>query len=165
MKLPTWRKVDRRRKIHISHEDPEFVKYYDLDLLDFTNLVIKLRNKERLTEKENDRYGLYILTIALIVQENNKFKQKPLCEKESMIEYQYMELLSGLPTFNPNKGCSIYSYAYRIGYTSACHYYSDMISEAEEWKAIEEHCKQELEDYYYEFNDHKLRTINIKEYR
>ena len=165
MKLPTWRKVDRRRKIHISHEDPEFVKYYDLDLLDFTNLVIKLRNKERLTEKENDRYGLYILTIALIVQENNKFKQKPLSEKESMIEYQYMELLAGLPTFNPNKGCSIYSYAYRIGYTSACHMYSDMIKEAEEQQAIEEHCRQELEDYYYEWSDHKIRNINMKETR
>ena len=165
MKLPTWNKVQRRRKIHISYTDPDFVEYYDIDLDDFTKLVVKLRNKERLTEAENDRYGLYILTVALIVQENKKFKNKTLTEKEEMIEQQYMELLQGLPTFNPNKGCSIYSYAYRIGYTSACHYFTFKIDEAEEWKAIEEHCKQELEDYYYEWSDHKVRNINIKEIR
>lgn len=35
-----------------------------------------------------------------------------------MLDYQTLELLTGLPQFDPNRGSSIYSFAYRIGYTS-----------------------------------------------
>ena len=88
--------------------------------------------------------------------EGPKFKNKPVWEREEMIEQQYMEMLSGITTFNPNKG-KIYSYAYRIGYTAACHYYTDKIEEAKRQEAITEHCKEELWDYLEEFNDHKTR--------
>lgn len=156
MQLPRWRKVNRKRLTNISYLSPLFVDYYDLDTEDFTYLVMKLKNNERLTCDENARYGKYILTVCLITMEGPKFKNKPVWEREEMIEQQYMEMLSGITTFNPNKG-KIYSYAYRIGYTAACHYYTDKIEEAKKQEAITEHCKEELWDYLEEFNDHKTR--------
>lgn len=93
MRLPRWNTVNRTRKHNISYKDPEYVKYYDLDSADFEYLVSKLQRNERLTRDENDRYGIYILTICLIVQENKQFKIKPLWEREEMLEQQYYELL------------------------------------------------------------------------
>lgn len=156
MQIPRFKRVDRKRLIHISYTDPEYVKYYDLDLDDFQGLVMKLKKGDPLTDAENDRYGIYIITVCIIVQEGPKFKNKPVWEREEMIEQQYMEMLSGITTFNPVKG-KIYSYAYRIGYTAACHYYTDKIEEAKKQEAIMEHCKEELWDYLEEFNDHKTR--------
>ena len=156
MQLPRWRKVNRKRLTNISYLSPLFVDYYDLDTEDFTYLVMKLKNNERLTCDENDRYGKYILTMCLITMEGPKFKNKPVWEREEMIERQYMEMLSGITTFNPAKG-KIYSYAYRIGYTAACHYYTDKIEEAKKQEAITEHCKEELLNYLEEFNDHKIK--------
>lgn len=156
MQIPRFKRVDRKRLIHISYLDPEYVKYYDLDLDDFQELVTKLKNGDRLTDAENDRYGVYIITVCIIVQEGPRFKNKPVWEREEMIERQYMEMLSGITTFNPAKG-KIYSYAYRIGYTAACHYYTDKIEEAKRHEAITEHCKEELLNYLEEFNDHKIK--------
>lgn len=154
MLLPRWSKVDRTRKCNISYKDPMYVKYYDLDSSDFEYLVTKLQNNERLTEEENDRYGIYILTICLIVQEHKKFKMKPLWEREEMIEQQYYELLCAITGFNPDKG-KIYSYAYRIGFTAACHYYTNKINDKKKKDILEQHCKEELEEYMSEFSDHK----------
>lgn len=72
MDIPKWRDPGRKRATDIQYTDSTYTKYYDLDLDDFTRLVIKLRNKQHLTEQENDRYGTYILTIALMVQERSQ---------------------------------------------------------------------------------------------
>lgn len=69
MEIPRWKDPGRKRATNIQYTDPNYTKYYDLDLNDFTDLVIKLRNNERLTEADNERYGTHIITIALIVQE------------------------------------------------------------------------------------------------
>jgi len=156
MIIPRWRKIDRRRKLTIKYTDPEFNVYYDLDTEDFQNLVMKLKNGDILTEEENNRYGIWILTICMIVQEHSKFKNKPVWEREEMIEQQYLELLSGITTFNPDKG-KIYSYAYRIAYTAAVHYYTNKATEAEKQNIIIEHCMDELKDYLEEYTDHKIR--------
>jgi hypothetical protein len=156
MIIPRWRKIDRRRKLTIKYSDPEFNVYYDLDTEDFQNLVMKLKNSDILTEEENNRYGIWILTICMIVQEHSKFKNKPVWEREEMIEQQYLELLSGITTFNPDKG-KIYSYAYRIAYTAAVHYYTNKATEVEKQNIIIEHCMDELKDYLEEYNDHKTK--------
>lgn len=160
MRLPEWKPVGRKRRVSISRGDPDFVRFYDIDNGDFTALVLKLKSGLRLTEEENDRYGDYVLTIGLIVMENRKFKNKPAREKEGILEQQYMELLTGITTFDPSRGSSIYSYAYRIAYCAAIHYYDDIRERAERQEAIEEHCRRELEEYYDEFMDHKVRSIN-----
>lgn len=160
MLLPRWKDPGRKRATNIQYTDPNYTKYYDLDLNDFTNLVIKLRNNERLTESDNERYGTHIITISLMVQEGPKFKMKSKQEREEMIEYQTLELLLGLPKFDPDRGSSIYSFAYRIGYTAACHYYTDKIMDYKKKVSIEEHCQEELDEYLNEFASHKLTNIN-----
>lgn len=155
MKLPTWKKIDRKRKIDIRYTDPGFNDYYDIDIEDFQNMVMKLKSNTRLNYVENERYGKYILTICLIVLEGPKFKKKLNCEKEEIIEQQYYELLNGITTFNPNKG-KIYSYAYRIAYTAVCHYYTNRAEEAKRNGEIVKHCNEELDDYYEEYDDHKV---------
>ena len=147
MKLPIWKNPNRTRNNSIRYKDKDYVKYYDLDLQDLSELIDKLRNEERLNVQENDRYGIYLITIALIVQENPKFKNKSLNEREEMLDQQILELLTGLPHFDKDKGSSIYSYAYRIGYTAACHYYTNKIKDYKKQKAIEDHCMSELNDY------------------
>lgn len=150
MILPRWKSVQRRRNCNIRYDDPDYVKYYDLDSSDFEFLVSKLQHNIRLTEEENDRYGTYILTICLIVQEHKKFKMKPLFEREEMLDQMYYELLCAITGFNSSKG-KIYSYAYRIGFTAACHYYTNKINDKKKCDAIEEHCLAELNEYLDEF--------------
>lgn len=163
MLLPCWHKVNRTRKCNISYTDKDYVKYYDLDLQDLTALIDKLRNEERLNELENNRYGIYVITIALIVQENPKFKNKSLTEREEMIDQQILELLTGLPHFDKDKGSSIYSYAYRIGYTSACHYYTNKIKDYKKKKAIEDHCMNELNEYLEFIGTGKVNNVDVEE--
>lgn len=162
MQIPIWKDPHRKRNIRSNYLDKEYVKYYDLDLQDLSELVEKLRNGERLTDNENDRYGIYLITICLIVQENPKFKNKSRLEREEILDQQLFELLTGIKSFNPNKGSSIYSYAYRIGYTAVCHYYTFKNKEKEEQDKIVAHVKEELDDYYYEFSTHKVNTQNYE---
>lgn len=93
MHIPTWTDPHRKRNCSISYSDKDFTPYYDFDKTDFKNIVLKLKSGQRLTAAENDRYGMHILTICMIVQENERFKLKPRAEKEEMIEQQYYELL------------------------------------------------------------------------
>lgn len=161
MKLPLWRNPNRTRNNSIRYTDNDYVKYYDLDLQDLSELIDKLRNNERLNVQENNRYGVYVITIALIVQENSKFKKKCLTEREEMLDQQILELLTGLPHFDKDKGSSIYSYAYRIGYTAACHYYTNKIKDYKKHKAIEEHCMKELDIYLESISTGKVITTEV----
>lgn len=68
-KLPRWKETNRKRETNISYSDPRYVKYYDLDVEDFKNLVIKLHNNNILSPPENERYGIYLYTICYIVLE------------------------------------------------------------------------------------------------
>ena len=156
MRIPTWKNPNRKRRIDISWTDPDYTKYYDLDLSDFTELVQKQQQGERLTEQEGNRYGVYILTICIIVMEGPKFKNKTIQEKEEIIEQQYMELLPGILLFNPEKG-KIYSYSYRIAYTAACHYYTNKTEQYRRQKCIDEHCQEEYDFYLDEYSTHKVK--------
>lgn len=157
MKIYKWKDPHRKRNMDIRYTDKDYCKYYDLDLEDFEKLVLKLQSGKQLTESENDRYGVYILTMSYIVQEGPKFKYKSAIEREEMTDYQTLELLTGLMKYNPTKG-KLYSFAYRIGYTSACHYYTDKIEDYNKQKAIMEHCISELDDYLYESCTHKVNN-------
>lgn len=65
MKLPKWKDPKRKRLINISYKDDDYCKYYDIDLQDLTDLVVKLKNGIRLTDEENDRYrNLYTYTMS-----------------------------------------------------------------------------------------------------
>ena len=56
MEAIKWSNPHRKRNIHASYNSQDYVQGYDIDLNDFTKLVLKLTNEERLNANENDRY-------------------------------------------------------------------------------------------------------------
>lgn len=157
MIIPRWSKVNRKRQIQISYKDPSFVRYYDLDLKDFTDLVLKLKRNDDLSASENYRYGLYIMTICIIVQEGPKFVMKTKDVKEKMIEVQYYELLTKIHTFDPALG-SIYSYSYKIAWNAGIHYYKDLIKKEKREKKLNKHLDECYEDYMSEITQGKKES-------
>ena len=147
MMIPAFRQTKRRRKLSISFSDPDFVKYYDLDSEDLRNLVIKLKNGEVLTGQENDRYGVHILTLCRMVLAHQKFRNAPMPVKSAIVDEMYFELLSKLHKFDPSHGSSVFSYAYRIGYTAGIHYFKREERTKRHDLIIADHCKECINDY------------------
>lgn len=158
MNLPRWVDPNRKRELHIKYSDPQFCKYYDIDIDDFQELTLKRKAGKELTEDENDRFGMYLLAICYIVTEGPKFRNKPFAEKQQILDQQIFEIVQGITMFDPSKG-KIYSYAYRIAYTAACHYYTNMQDQRKKDKRITEHCQACLDDYMDEFSTHKKGAI------
>ena len=157
MIIPRWSKVNRKRQIQISYKDPTFVRYYDLDLQDFTDIVLKLKRNEDLSVSENYRYGLYIMTMCIIVLEGPKFVMKTKDEKEKMIEVQYYELLTKIHTFDPALG-SIYSYSYKIAWNAGIHYFKEIIKKEKREKKLKKHLDECYEDYMSEITQGKKES-------
>lgn len=162
-KLKLWKNSNRKRNTNISYTDKDFVKYYDLDLKDFTDIVVKLHNNQRLSQEEGRRYVDYLYTVMNIVFENSKFKNKTVTEKEELQEQAIFELLQALPHFDVTKGSSLYSYAYRCCYVAFCHYYTNKIKEYKKQKAITDHCNNELDEYFDEIGTCKVNNIEGEE--
>lgn len=131
-----WKNPGRKRKQDISYTSPEFMPGYDLDQADFTVINEKKKKNEGVTKEENDRYGNYIMTMIEIVLEGRKFKNKPFNEKCDLRDQMSFELLLAILGFDPSRGSSIFSYAYRCAYVAACHYYNDKKKEYENNKRI-----------------------------
>lgn len=162
MIIPRWSKVNRKRQIQISYKDPSFVRYYDLDLKDFTDIVLKLKRNEDLSVSENYRYGLYIMTMCIIVQEGPKFVMKTKDEKEKMIEVQYYELLTKIHTFDPALG-SIYSYSYKIAWNAGIHYFKELIKKEKREKKVNKHLDECYLDYMSEITQGKIEKEGSNE--
>lgn len=137
-----WKNVNRKRNASASYTSSDYVRGYDLDQDDFTALNTKKQNNISLTYSENNRYGDYILTIIEIVLEGTKFKNKTADEKYELRDQMYFELLQGILCFDANRGSKIYSYAYRIAYTAACHYYTNKIKAYNQEKELLAKCQQ-----------------------
>ena len=159
-KLERWNNPGRPRNCKADHNSPDYCKYYDLDLCDFTDLAGKLRNNQRLTEEENDRYAVYLYTIIYIVLENPKFKNKPKCEKEELFDRAIFELLTAIPKFDSDRGSSIYSFAYRCTYNAFIHYYTELKVEANREKQLVVHLWDCWKDYRDEVQGHQVKNIN-----
>ena len=125
MESMKWRDPGRKRKQNISYTDADFVPGYDLDQTDFTVINEKKKHNEPVTREENDRYGAYIMTIIEVVLEGRKFKNKSFNEKCELRDQMSFELLLAIRGFDPSRGSTIFSYAYRCAYVAACHYYSE----------------------------------------
>lgn len=133
-----WKNPGRKRHQDLEYTSPEFVKGYDLDQADFTYLNEKKKKNEVVTREENDRYGIYIMTMIEIVLEGRKFKNKPFNEKCELRDQMVFELLQAIRGFDPTRGSKIFSYAYRCAYVAACHYYSEKQKEYDFTKRINE---------------------------
>lgn len=163
MEIPRWKDPKRKRNTEISYKDPDYCKYYDIDLEDLTHIVSILKEGNILSEAENDRYGTYIITMSLIAMESPKFKNKTRMEREEILDYMTYELLNGITKFDLHRGSSIYSYAYRIAWVAGIHYYTDKINNYNKKQEIEKHCLEELAEYIDEISTHKVRSINGKD--
>lgn len=161
-KLERWSNPGRPRNCKADYNSPDYCKYYDLDLKDFTNLARKLRNKQRLTEEENNRYALYLYTIIYIVQENPKFKNKPKQEREELFDKAIYELLIAIPKFDEARGSSIYSFAYRCCYIAFIHYYNELKVETNRDKQMNKHLWECFNEYKQDILGHKVKNINIE---
>ena len=155
-----WKSPNRKRQVGIKYTDPAYVIGYDLDNEDFTEIIIKLKNKEALTAQEDKRYGEYVLTVIEMVLENSKFKAKTSEEKYEMRDQMYYELCSGLLSFKPEKKSNIFSYAYRIAYVAGIHYFTNKEKNRKKSEAIMEHCMEELQEYIDSITDHKVKSYN-----
>ena len=149
-----WKNPGRKRHQDLEYTSPDFVKGYDLDQEDFTNINEKKKKNEPVTRDENDRYGIYIMTMIEIVLEGRKFKKKPFNEKCELRDQMSFELLQAIRGFDPTRGSKIFSYAYRCAYVAACHYYTEKQKEYDFTKRIYEiidNCPT---------NGHKVNTNN-----
>lgn len=155
-----WKSPGRKRIIDIKYDDPEYCPGYDVDVEDFTNCVIRHKEGEFLKEDQDKRYGEYIMAIIEMVLESPKFKAKDRTTKSEMRDQMAYELCTGILSFNPAKGSSIFSYAYRIAYVAGIHYFTNAEKEDKKQKAIHEHCIEELQQYIDSMTDHKKRNFN-----
>lgn len=160
MEALRWTNPHRKRNIHASYNSPDYVRGYDIDINDFTYIVNKLHNEVKLTEAENDRYGMYVLAVIECILEGPKWKNKSHDERFELRDQMYYEMLIGMHNFDQSKGSSIFSYSYRIGYVAACHYYKDLNNKLKRQQAIEDHCNEELEEYRETYSTHKVTNVN-----
>lgn len=138
MESMKWKDPGRKRKQNLAYTDADFVHGYDLDQSDFTAINEKKKKNEVVSREENDRYGNYIMTMIEIVLEGIKFKNKPFNEKCELRDQMVFELLQGILCFDPSRGSTIFSYAYRCAYVAACHYYKEKQRTADFTKRIYE---------------------------
>lgn len=138
MESMKWKDPGRKRKQDISYMNKDFVKGYDLDQTDFTAINEKKRHNLDVTSEENKRYGEYIMTILEIVLEGRNFKNKSFIEKCELRDQMVFELLQAILCFDPSRGSTIFSYAYRCAYVAACHYYKEKQRRADFTKRIYE---------------------------
>lgn len=120
----TFKRVDRKRIKKIRYTDPEYVSGYDVDLVDYEELNNKRINNVPLTPAEDQRYGIYILTMVEIVMEGPKFRNKVSTERQDIKDQSAFELTIALMSYNPERG-SIFSFSYFCAYIGAIHYYAN----------------------------------------
>lgn len=130
-----FKKVNRKRIKQIRYTDPEYVSGYDIDLIDFQELNDKRIKAIPLTPAEDQRYGVYILTMVEIVMEGPKFRNKVGDERQEAKDNSAAELAISLMSFNPERG-SIFSFSYYCAYVGAIHYYTDKQKIAKKDKII-----------------------------
>lgn len=120
----TFKKVNRKRIKKIRYTDTEYVVGYDIDLVDYQELNDKRINNVPLTPAEDQRYGIYILTMVEIVMEGPKFRNKVGIERQEVKDQSAFELTIALMSYNPERG-TIFSFSYFCAYIGAIHYYTD----------------------------------------
>lgn len=156
MDLIRWNPVKRKRSNDFKYTDAEFVRGYDIDMPDFTELVTKY-NTSVLLPKEENRLSDYVLTLMQIVTENPKINPQP-DELSDLADAMFLDIWNALHYIKPNT--KPYSYLYRAGYTCACRFFKKKITERQKAEEINEHVTEEFVLYHDSVIDHKVRTSN-----
>lgn len=157
METLKWKHVDRKRSNKISHTDPEFVKGYDIDMKDFTELVGKY-NAKTLTYKEECRLSDYVMTMMNIVLENPKVNPRGEEEMEGVTDLMFMDGWGSLSHIK--EGVKPYSYIYRSMYIAVLRYYKKRYSDRRKQEAIDEAIDDAFTEYMDSVRDGKVRNWN-----
>lgn len=157
METLKWRPVSRKRSNDISHDDPSYVRGYDLDMKDFTELVGKY-NARTLTYLEECRLGDYVLTMMNMVLENPKIRPKGNEEMDGITDAMFVDGWNSLHYIK--EGRKPYSYVYRSMYTAACRFYKKRISDRKKQEALDEYVEDTYAEYRESVGDGKVRNWN-----
>lgn len=155
MELLKWKPVKRKRTNKLKYNDPEYIRGYDIDMEDFTTLVVKY-NDRTLNYIEECRLGDYVMTMMNIVLENPKINPRTNEELGLITDDMFMSGWGSLHYIKDGK--KPYSYVYRCMYTAACKYYTNIIKERNKKEAIDEW----LNDAYIEYRE-SIRSGKVGE--
>ena len=157
MQLIKWTPVGRKRNKTIRSTDPEYIRGYDVDIVDFSELVDKY-NENNLTSTEENRLLDHVLTMIQIVTENPDINPRP-GELDELTDVMFMDCWNALHYIKPKT--NPYPYIYRAGFTGACtRYFKKKITERLKAEAIEKHCREVFDLYNDSVIDHKVRCVN-----
>lgn len=159
MQTLKWKAVKRKRSNNIKHDDPEYVRGYDLDMDDFTVLVGKY-NENTLTRMEENRLADYMLTMINIVLENPKINPKGAEELDALTDDMFLAGWGALKYIKD--GRKPYSYVYRSLYTGACRYYKKVISDRKKQEALDQMIEEAMAEYHEAVGDGKVRTQELE---
>lgn len=146
MELLLWAPVQRKRNKKAKYTDADYVKGYDLDISDFTELVVKY-NQNSLKPNEESRLYDHIRTVINIVLENPKMNPKTSEERDSLTDAMFLAMWGSMKYIKG--GANPYSYIYRCGFTSGSTFYKRLYKQREKATAIQEH----IDDCYTEYMD------------
>lgn len=130
-----WKPVNRKRSNKLKYNDPEYNRGYDLDMEDFTSLVVKY-NANSLNYIEECRLGDHVMTMMNIVLENPKINPRSPEELDKITDDMFMSGWNSLHYIKDGK--KPYSYVYRCMYTAACKYYTKVVKDRKKQEEIDE---------------------------
>ena len=159
MEILIWKPIDRKRQKDISYNSPEFNKGYDLDMVDFTALVGKY-NAKSLTNAEENRLYMYIMTMMNIVLENPKVNPKKY-EMDDLTDLMFMDGWKSLKYIK--EGTKPYSYIYHSMYIAVCKYYKKVVKDRERKEQLESWIDEAYAEYKEAIGDGKVRCMNKDE--
>lgn len=156
MQTLKWTETSRKRDNSLSHDHPDYVPGYDLDMADFTALTATY-NERALSRQEEDRLHLYVMTLMNIVLENPKLNPRRE-ELDQLTDAMYIDGWGSLRYIRDGK--KPYSYVYRSMFTAACRFFKRKIKEREKEEAIRNHCAEAYDEWLDEVGDHKVRVAD-----
>lgn len=156
MQTLKWTETSRKRDNSLSHDHPDYVPGYDLDMADFTELTATY-NERALSRQEEDRLHLYVMTLMNIVLENPKLNPRRE-ELDQLTDAMYIDGWGSLRYIHDGK--KPYSYVYRSMFTAACRFFKRKIKEREKEEAIRTHCAEAYDEWLDEVGDHKVRVAD-----
>lgn len=150
-----WKPINRKRSNKLKYNDPEYNRGYDLDMEDFTALVVKY-NANSLNYIEECRLGDHVMTMMNIVLENPKINPRSPEELDKITDDMFMSGWNSLHYIKDGK--KPYSYVYRCMYTAACKYYTKVVKDRKKQEEIDEW----VTEAYLEYRD-SIRSGKVGE--
>lgn len=157
MELIKWRPVSRKRMRDIRYFNPEYVRGYDLDCIDFMELAGKF-NDRSLNAQEERRLTDHVLTMVSIVTSNPKVNYFD-GEFGDLTDAMFMDCWAALKNLKP--GISPYSYMYRVAYMAAWHHFKKTVKAKAKAEAIEKHLQECFDEWEAESRDPKTPSHSI----